>query len=131
MRKICRLQALAAVIAALAVPAGAEMIFEGFVTSGYVTGAEAPYGAMVAKLYVQAGDRVEKGDVIAELSTNRVYAPCEGTVSGVFGREGDSVDSITERYGGVMYVEPIGKYTIAASTEKAYNVSENKFIFSG
>ena len=131
MRKIIRFMALAVVICALAVPAGAEMIFEGFVTSGSTAGAEAPYGAMVARLNVQAGDRVEKGDVIATLSTTKVYAPCEGTVSGVFGQEGDSVESVTGRYGGVMYIEPMGKYTITASTEKAYNVSENKFIHIG
>jgi multidrug resistance efflux pump len=65
------------------------------------------------------------------MDTVKVYAPCEGTVSGVFGAEGDSTDGISERYGAVMYVEPLRKYTIDASTEKAYNLSENKFIHIG
>ena len=125
--------ALALVLAALvwALPAGAEMIFEGTVTSGDTAAAVAPYGGMVDSLNVQAGDRVEKGDVIATMATNRVYASCEGTVSGVFGVEGDSVEGVSGRYGAVMYIEPMCKYTITATTEKAYNISENKFIHIG
>lgn len=124
---------LALVLAALvcALPAGAEMIFEGIVTSGEAAAAAAPYGGTVAMLNVEAGDRVEKGDIIATMATSRVYADCEGTVSGIFGVEGDSVESVTTRYGAVMYIEPMCKYTITATTEKAYNVSENKFIHIG
>ena len=55
----------------------------------------------------------------------------EGKISGVFGREGDATEGVTERYGGVLFIEPTNKYTIAASTEKAYNRSENKFIHVG
>lgn len=129
--KIRKIAALVLAAAALVMPAGAEMIFEGYVTSGEPAYAAAPYGGMVAEMNVQAGDRVEKGDVIATMATDRVYAACEGTISGVFGMEGDSVESVSSRYGAVLYIEPMCKYTITATTEKAYNVSENKFIHIG
>ena len=109
----------------------AEMIFEGQVVSGDKALITAPFGAIVDSLSVNVGDRVEKGDHIASMNTVKVYAACEGTVSGVFGSEGDSTEGVTERYGAVMYIEPMRKYTITASTEKAYNLSENKFVHIG
>ena len=52
----------------------------------------------------------------------------DGTVSGVFASEGDSADGIKTRYGGLGYIEPINRYTLSCSTEKAYNSSENRYI---
>ena len=60
--------------------------------------------------------------------TTNVYAPQGGTVSGVFALEGDGAEAIGQRYGAVLYIEPTNRYIVAASTEKAYNNSENKFI---
>ena len=128
------LRTAACFIAALClacVPALGEMIFEGNVVSGAARPVTAAFGAVVDSLYVSAGERIEKGDIVASMDTVKVYAPCEGTVSGVFGAEGDSTDGVTERYGAVMYIEPMRKYTISASTEKAYNLSENKYIHIG
>lgn len=125
---------LACVLTAAALMCGgalAEMIFEGQVVSGDKALITAPFGAIVESLSVGVGDRVEKGDHIACMNTVKVYAACEGTVSGVFGSEGDSTEGVTERYGAVMYIEPMRKYTITASTEKAYNLSENKFVHIG
>lgn len=129
-----RMRYLACLFAAVALMlegALAEMIFEGQVVSGDKALVTAPFGATVEYLSVGVGDRVEKGDHIASMNTVKVYAPCEGTVSGVFGDEGDSTEAVTERYGAVMYIEPMRKYTVTASTEKAYNLSENKFIHIG
>lgn len=127
------IKVIAAVMVAslLALSASAEMVFEGCVTGGAPVLIKAPFGGVVEHVNVLAGDRINQGDTVAQMSTTRVYAPCDGTVSGVFGVEGDSTDGITERYGAVMYVEPVCKYTVTASTEKAYNISENKFIHIG
>ncbi len=114
-----------------AIPAGAEMIFDGYVTGGETISVLAPFGGIVDDVAIQAGDRVTMGDVIATIQTTKVYASVDGTISGVFGREGDQTDGITERYGAVLYIEPVNKYTITASTEKAYDRSENKFIHIG
>ena len=131
MRRIICILCAVALTLALGATAGAEMIFEGSVTAGETATVTAPFGGMVDKLHVQAGDRIEVGDLIADMATARVYAPCEGTVSGVFGQEGESIECVTARYGAVMYVEPVCKYTITATTEKAYDISENKFIHIG
>lgn len=124
---------LACIVMLCLVPAAsvAEMIFEGSVVCPEATPVVSPFGALVESVNVSPGDRVEKGDIVASMDTVKVYAPCEGTVSGVFGAEGDSVEGISERYGAVMYIEPMRKYTVTASTEKAYNLSENKFIHIG
>ena len=109
----------------------AEMIFEGKVTGSATVSVLAPFGGIVDEVRVRAGDRITQGAGVAAIKTTRVYAPAEGVVSGVFGREGDATEGISERYGAVLFVEPVNKYTIFASTEKAYNVSENKFIHIG
>ena len=127
-----RVSALAAALAlTLCACAGAETLFEGVVTSSGATPVLAAFGAAVDQMNVSPGDRVEKGQTVAQLRTTRVYAPCEGTVSGVFGAEGDLTDGVNQRYGAVLYVEPLGKYTVAATTEKAYNISENRFVHIG
>ncbi len=114
-----------------AVPAGAEMIFDGYVTGGETISVLAPFGGIVDDVTITAGDRVALGDAIATIQTIKVYASVDGTVSGVFGAEGDQTDGITERYGAVLYIGPVNKYTVTASTEKAYDRSENKFIHIG
>ena len=131
MNKFVRISACALAVFLVGASAMAEMIFEGSVVCPEAVPVVSPFGALVESVSVSAGDRVEKGDCVAAMNTVKVYAPCEGTVSGVFGTEGDSTEGISERYGAVMYVEPLRKYTITASTEKAYNASENKFVHIG
>lgn len=94
----------------------------------YVTAA---IGGTVANVPVLAGQLVKTGDTLAELNTVKVYAPADGTVTGVFCAPGDSVTDITDRYGALMYIEPDSKYTLTASTDNAYNLSENKYIHVG
>lgn len=131
MNKFIRIAACVLAMMLAATAAMAEMIFEGSVVCPEAMPVISPFGALVEGVNVSAGERVEKGDVVATMDTVKVYAPCEGTVSGVFGTEGDSIEGIVERYGAVMYIEPLRKYTVTASTEKAYNLSENKFIHIG
>lgn len=98
------------------------------VQPGYVTAA---IGGTVASVPVLAGELIETGDALAELNTTKVYAPADGTVTGVFCAPGDSVTDVTDRYGALLYIEPDSKYTLTASTDNAYNLSENKYIHVG
>ena len=109
----------------------AEMVFDGVVTGGDAQFVLAPFGGVMDEVNVRVGDRVQPGQALASIQTTRVYADVEGKISGVFGREGDATEGVSERYGGVLFIEPTNKYTIAASTEKAYNRSENKFVHVG
>ena len=134
-RAFLRLTALLTVLCVLlaAVPASAdyELAYEGTVTAGDTVPVQALYGGRVKEISVRKGDKVLKGDPIAQIATTLNYAPLEGTISGLYVSEGDSADAIEERYGALLYIEPLHRYTIKATSEKAYNSSETKFIHLG
>ena len=70
-------------------------------------------------------------DRVRESTRRRVYAAADGTVSGIFAQEGDDTEGIVSRYGAVLYLEPVNRYTVSASTEKAYNSSATKYVHIG
>ena len=106
--------------------------FDGTVVSGVSRAVMAAVGGTVESVAVRAGQKVEAGDVLATLATEKVYATRAGTVSAVFGAPGDSVAEVAERYGAVMYIEPAGgRYTINADTTNAYSSSDNLYIHLG
>ena len=107
--------ALAAFALAAMIPMGAlgETVFAGEVTASNTQVIAAPFGGMVEKVSVRVGDSVKIGDPIAVVETTKVYAETDGTVSGVFASEGDSADGIKTRYGGLVYIEPINRYTLS------------------
>ena len=123
---------LAAACALLAQGALADALsFSGTVTAPSTHEIYAPIGGTVEALNVEPGQAVHSGDALITLSTEKVYATESGTVTGVFAEPGDSAETIAERYGAVLYIEGESVYTIAASTEKAYNQTENKFVHVG
>ena len=124
---------LAAMLAALALsmPAHAAISFEGKVVSSESVAVLAPFGGLVDSVGLRVGDPIKLGDSVANISTTKVYATSDGTISGVFAREGDATDGVVERYGAVVYIEPTNRYKIAATTEKAYNSSDTKYIHIG
>lgn len=121
----------AALLGAIPAAASAEAAFSGEVTASRTQVITAPYGGAVSGVTVRAGDSVKLGDFIAEVQSTRVYSEIEGTVSGVFAGEGDSAEGVGERYGAVLYVEPVNRFKIEASTTKAYNASENYYVHIG
>ena len=124
---------LGALLLALALPlaAQAETVFAGEVTAGTTQVIAAPYGGLVEDVRVRVGDSVKIGDPIATVETRKTYASTDGTVSGVFAREGDSADGVKTQYGALVYIEPMNRFTLACSTEKGYNSSENRYIHIG
>ena len=119
--------------ALLLAPAAAlgETVFAGEVTAWETRVIEAPYGGVVSNLRVRVGDSVNIGDPVATIETQKTYSMVEGTVSGVFASEGDAAEGIQERYGALVYIEPINRFTLDCSTDKAYNSSENRYIHIG
>ena len=127
-----RLFAVLTASALLAPCAFAESItFTGTVAASGTHEVYAPIGGTVASVNVAAGQRVAADDVIAQLSTTKVYAQEAGTVTGLFGQPGDSAETVAEKYGAVLYIEGESVYTIAASTENAYNSTATKFVQVG
>lgn len=122
-----------ALICALLTPCAlAETIsFTGTVAAKSTSEVYAPIGGTVESVNAVAGQQVRAGDVLATLATTKVYAPEDGVVTGLFAQAGDSADSVKERYGAVLCIEGESVYTISASTENAYNTTENKFVHVG
>ncbi len=101
----------------------AELSYEGIVVAGETVPVAAPYGGRIGGALPRAGAWVEAGETLAEIRTTLKYAPVEGRITGLYAEEGDGAESVTERYGAVLYIEPTHKYTLAATSEKAFNSS--------
>ena len=123
---------LAAVLAVMTgATALASMSFEGKVIASDTVVISAPFGGLIDNVALRKGDVVHVGDAVATIQTTKVYAPMDGTISGIFAKEGDDTEGINARYGAVMYLEPTNKYVVTASTEKAYNSSATKYVHVG
>ena len=130
MRRILGLLLLAAILTVTAAGA-AELSYEGTVTAGETVLIRAGYGGKITGCALRTGDLIREGEAVAEIETTRVYAPVEGTVTGLYAAEGDDVESVISRYGALLYLEPTNRYLIKATTDKAYNASENHYIHLG
>ena len=130
MRRILGLLLLAAILTVTAAGA-AELSYEGTVTAGETVLIRAGYGGKITGCALRTGDLIREGEAVAEIETTRVYAPVEGTVSGLYIAEGDQAESVTERYGASLYLEPTNRYLIEATTDKAFTASENHYIHLG
>lgn len=116
---------------ALLLSSAQALSFSGVVSAKDTIEIYAPIGGTVENVYADVGKRVQAGEVIASLNTEKVYAAEDGIVTGIFGEAGDNAETIAERYGAVMYLEGESVYSISASTENAYNTTENKFVHVG
>lgn len=105
--------------------------FTGTVAASATCEIYAPIGGTVEAVNCEAGQQVSAGDSLVRLSTTKVYAEEDGTVTGVFGQAGDSAETVAQKYGAVLYLEGESVYTVAASTENAYNSTETKFVHVG
>ena len=130
MKKTCLI--LTTVLCLLASAALGETIsFNGTVEPAGSVLVYAPVGGVVEEMPVEAGQKVTADTVIAKIRTTRVYAPEDGTVTAVYGQPGDSAEAVAEKYGAVMYLEGTSRYSIAASTSRAYEIKENYIVHSG
>lgn len=109
----------------------AEVSFDGQVIASETVAVGAPFGGLVDSVALRVGDSVGVGDPVAAIATTKVYATADGTVSGIFAREGDDTEGVVSRYGAVVYIEPVNSYIISATTEKAYNSSGTKYVHIG
>jgi len=91
----------------------------------------APIGGTVESVAVQAGQKVQAGDILYTLKTTKVYADKNGTVTGIFGKPGDDAESVANEYGAVLYIEETQMYSVSASTNNAYSSAETKFVHPG
>ena len=131
MKKSFRILSLLLAALMLCPAALAEVSFDGRVIASETVAASAPFGGLVDSVAVRAGDSLSVGDPVAVIATTRVYATADGTVSGIFAKEGDDTEGVVGRYGAVVYIEPTNSYIVSATTEKAYNSSDTKYVHIG
>jgi multidrug resistance efflux pump len=95
----------------------------------------APFGGTVQDYSLRAGDATNVGDSLFNISTTKVYAPCDGTVRGLRAQAGDDAAAVIERYKALLFIEPAGRFTVSANTADAYksdsNGNENRYLHEG
>ena len=91
----------------------------------------APFGGTVSAVSIQAGEKISVGDTVAMVETTKVYAPCNGSITGLFGQPGDDAKTIADRFGAVLYIAPSRQYTISATATKAYGSIETMYVHIG
>jgi len=91
----------------------------------------APFSGRIERVNHEAGDYATASDVLLELSTTKVYAPCDGTVAGLRIVEGDNLADVGKIYEAPFYIEPTSKYIISATTSGAYDNNDNRYIHVG
>ena len=115
--------------AGMALAEGIEI--EGTIQPGRRVLLTAPYSGMVTDYGFAAGDVICAGDALFALSTTKVYADFDGTVTGVFAQAGDSAASVAQRYGALLYIEREALYTAQCTTNGAASDNENKIVHAG
>ena len=132
MKTMKRTAAILMVLLLAVSAAGAETLsLNGTVEAGVEVPVYAPIGGTVAEVSVEAGMRVDEGATLYTYRTEKTYAAEDGTVTGVFAREGDDAEKVTETYGADLYIEGNTQYTVSASTSKAYSSVETTFVHAG
>ncbi len=125
----------AAILFVLVLAAGAAcadtLNLNGTVEAGVTVPVYAPIGGTVNEVAVEQGMRVNAGETLFSYLTEKTYASEDGTVTGVFAKAGDDAETVTEKYGADLYIEGTTRYTISASTSKAYSAVETAYVHAG
>lgn len=91
----------------------------------------APAGGVLEDNTLALGDRVEGGQVLFTLLTQKTFAPWEGTVRGLNIEAGQNIQTAIDRYGAALYIEPVEPFTVHSSTAQGYHEKENKIVLPG
>jgi len=122
---------------ALAVPAQAQQdltqhaIATATVQAARFVDVTAPYSGTLSSFDLVMGDSVSAGEVLMTMNTTGLYATEGGKVSAVFAVPGDDAAALSQRYGGIVAVEPDALYQLRCTTAGAYSESENKLLHLG
>ena len=129
---------LSLAIAAFCLPALGEtssINYSGTVEYSQTVTVTAPFGGNVEDYALRVGDTVTAGETLFSLSGNNVYAPQDGIVRGLLVLPGDDAAQTISRYGALLYLQPVEKYTLTASTSGAYDSDKlhntNRYLTPG
>ena len=133
MRTMKRVAAIAFALMLLAAGAAqAETLsLNGTVEAGVTVPVYAPIGGTVENVSVETGMHVAAGDILFSYRTEKTYAAEDGKVTGVFAMAGDDAETVTAQYGADLYIEGTTRYTVSASSTKAYSSLETMMVHNG
>lgn len=131
MRKIAILLIALLLMTTPALAEGSNFSLSGILEPAKTETIIAPFSGRIERTNYEAGDFAAASDVLFELATTKVYAPCDGTVAGLRIAEGDSLTDVGKIYEAPFYIEPTSKYIISATTSGAYDNNENRYIHVG
>ena len=131
MKKIMGLLTAALLLAVLPAALAEGITLEGTVQAGRTVSITAPYAGMVGDFTAKAGDAVSAGEALFAISTQKVYAEADGTVTGLFARAGDSAQTVQDRYGALCYIEDDVRYKAVCTGSGADGDIEDKVVHAG
>ena len=127
-----KLSMLLCALLALAPAAMAEGLeLDGRVEAGFTRSIFAPYSGIVGDFGVKAGDTAAGGEALFPISTQKVYAETNGTVTGLFAEPGDRAAGVAERFGALCYVERDVLFEAACTTAGSDGDVEDKIVHPG
>lgn len=131
MKKIICLLTAALLLAVLPAAWAEGVTLEGTVCTGRTVSIVAPYAGMVGDFTTKAGDEVAAGEALFAISTQKVYAEADGTVTGLFAQPGDSAQTVQARYGALCYIEDDVQYKAVCTNAGADGDIEDKVVHAG
>ena len=132
MKNMKRMLVILLILVMAAGVAGAENLsLNGTVEAGVTIPVYAPIGGTVESVNVETGMHVTTGETLFSYRTEKIYASGDGTVTGVFAKAGDDAETVTEQYGADLYIEGTTKFTVSASTSKAYSSVDTTYVHTG
>ena len=131
MKKLISLLTAALLLAVLPAPLAEGVALEGTVQAGRTVSIAAPYAGTVGDFTAKAGDAVSAGEALFAISTQKVYAEADGTVTGLFARAGDSAQTVQDRYGAMCYIEDDVRYKAICTGSGADGDIEDKVVHAG
>ena len=109
---------------ASAAPALAE-VYEGVTAACSSVIAVSDVAGMIDSMEIRVGQRLEKGQQLAVLNSEKTFASQDGTISLIQANEGDTVN------GEVLELAPVERYTVYCTVDKAYQSAESTLVHSG
>lgn len=126
-----RVMVTAMALCMLAVPALGETVLEGEIEAVQAVTIKAPYSGTVDDYAVRIGESLKAGDVLFPISTTRVYADTDGTVTGLFAHAGENAETVSARYGALCYIERDVLFEAACSIAGADGDTQDKIVHPG
>ncbi len=124
-KMICPALALLLLLSAFPALAADSFVFEAKVAASEEITAALPFEGKAAEMYVQAGQRVKKGDKLLTMAASSLVAKEESTVEAVFAEVGMDGKFVEETYHAAVFLRPIRPMYVYAAVKGAVQTKEN------